>query len=129
MTNFTHSPNKYIEKNSTSTTQTQDWLECDEYCTVVYSSVGIGVAIALVIIMFCKCLLCKIQEENEDLENQENQSSIVESSPIEFLRTSSLPTYEKAVVLHLHDKQETPPPTYYKLFFIEKSTSPMSSIA
>lgn len=111
MTNTTHFPNNHIEVNNTSTFQTQDWLQCDQVSCTVITAIGIGVGIAIALIMLC--LLCKVKAKFEDLENQVNQSSNMESCPIEFIRTSSLPTYEKAV---LHDRQETPPPTYYKLF-------------
>ena len=124
-------PNNFIEENSTSTPQSQDWLVCDQKCFII-SAIGmvVGIAMILVIlyIIFAPLIvyLCAKDSLNVDLENQGNQSSSMESNPMPFSRTSSLPTYEIAV---LQDRLETPPPKYYKLFFIEKSTPPMASIA
>ena len=56
---------------------------------------------------FLICLLCGYKFKRR------NQKALEERS---FLRTLSLPTYEKAVYEDC-SKIETPPPTYHDLFF------------
>ena len=70
-------------------------------------NIGIIVGGVLFSTGFLICLLCGYKFKRR------NQKALEE---ISFLRTLSLPTYEKAVYEDC-SKIETPPPTYHDLFF------------